>query len=171
MHLCLDVFSNTYFMRENFYVRRRNCSNWQTIFFYLKNSFKPRIWITFTILGCKENGFSGLHSGKLLLRCTSIARFKKFVFYSICPIFIPKKLHLLRGQMEPPLSDFFELALDTRTRANHPFNLFVKSAKVNPYKYSFFVRIVKDWNNLPLHVVEAESLETFKTRLKSFLNL
>ena len=69
------------------------------------------------------------------------------------------------------LSDFFELALDTRTRANHPYKLSVKSAKVNPYKYSFFVRIVKDWNNLPLHVVEAESFKIFKTRLKSFLNL
>ena len=68
-------------------------------------------------------------------------------------------------------SDFFELALDTRTRANHPFKLFVKNAKVNPHKYSFFVRIVKDWNNLPLHVVEAESFNIFKTRLKSFLNL
>ena len=68
-------------------------------------------------------------------------------------------------------SDFFELALDTRTHAIHPFKLFVKSAKVNPYKYSFFVRIVKDWNNLPLHVVEAESFNIFKTRLKSFLNL
>ena len=68
-------------------------------------------------------------------------------------------------------SDFFELALDTRTRANNPFKLFVKSTKVNPYKYSFFVRIVKDWNNLPLHVVEAESFNIFKTRLKSFLNL
>ena len=47
----------------------------------------------------------------------------------------------------------------------------MKSAKVNPYKYSFFVRIVKDWNNLPRHVVEAESFKIFKTRLKSFLNL
>ena len=28
--------------------------------------------------------------------------------------------------------DFFELALDTRTRANHPFKLLVKSAKLNP---------------------------------------
>ena len=66
-------------------------------------------------------------------------------------------------------TQFFELALDTRTRANHPFQLFVKSAKVNPYKYPFFVRIVKDWNNLPLHAVEAESFQIFKT--KSFLNL
>ena len=28
--------------------------------------------------------------------------------------------------------DFIDLALDTGTRANHPFKLFVKSAKVNP---------------------------------------
>ena len=64
-------------------------------------------------------------------------------------------------------SNFFELALDTRTRANHPFKLFVKRAKVNSYKYSSFICIVKDWNNLPLHVVEAESFKIFKTRLKS----
>jgi len=57
-------------------------------------------------------------------------------------------------------SDFFELALDTRTSGYHPFKLFVKNAKVNPYNYSFFVRIVKDWNNLPLHVVEAESFKS-----------
>ena len=70
-------------------------------------------------------------------------------------------------------SDFFKLALDTWTHANHPFKLLVKSTKVNPYKYSFFVCTVKDWNNLhvPLHVVDAESFKIFKTRLKSFLNL
>ena len=34
-------------------------------------------------------------------------------------------------------SYFFELALDTRTRANHPFKLFVKSAKVNPCNVHF----------------------------------
>ena len=40
-------------------------------------------------------------------------------------------------------SNFFELhvALDTRTRANHPFKLFVKRAKVSSYKYSFFICI------------------------------
>ena len=59
-------------------------------------------------------------------------------------------------------SDVFDLALDPRTRANHPFKLFVKSAKVNPYKYSFFVRIVKAWNNLPSHVVQAEAFDILK---------
>ena len=34
-------------------------------------------------------------------------------------------------------SDFFELALVSRTRANHSFKLFVKSAKVNPTNIHF----------------------------------
>jgi len=49
-------------------------------------------------LGCKENGFSGLHLAKLYLRGTNIARFKKFS-YNISAIFIPKKIHLLLGQI------------------------------------------------------------------------
>ena len=46
----------------------------------------------------------------------------------------------------------------------------VKNARVNPYKYSFFIRIVKEWNNLPQYVVEAESFTLIKAGLKSFLN-
>ena len=53
-------------------------------------------------------------------------------------------------------SDFFDLALDNRTRATYSFKLGVKNARVNPHKYSFFIRIVKEWNNLPQYVVEAE---------------
>ena len=68
-------------------------------------------------------------------------------------------------------SDFFELTLDKRTRANHSFKLQVKNARVNPYKYSFFIHIEKEWNNLPQYVVEAESFKLFKARLKSFLNV
>ena len=47
----------------------------------------------------------------------------------------------------------------------------VKTARVYLYKYSFFIRIVKEWNNLPQYVVEAESFKLFKARLKSFLNM
>ena len=69
--------------------------------------------------------------------------------------------------------DFVELALDKMTQSNHSFNykLSVKNARVNSYKYSFFIRIVKEWNNLPQYVVEAESFKLFKTRLKSFFNM
>ena len=47
----------------------------------------------------------------------------------------------------------------------------VENARVNPYNYSFFIRIVKEWNNLPQYVIEAESLKLFKTRFKSFLKI
>ena len=53
----------------------------------------------------------------------------------------------------------------------HSFRLSVKNTRVNPSKYSFFIRIVKEWNNLPKYVVEAESFKVFKARLKSFLNM
>lgn len=41
----------------------------------------------------------------------------------------------------------------------------------NCYKYSFFVRIVKEWNNLPEWVVGAGNLACFKRSLGSFLNI
>ncbi|XP_028407530.1 uncharacterized protein LOC114530144 [Dendronephthya gigantea] len=65
---------------------------------------------------------------------------------------------------------FFELG-SKRTRANHGYKLYVKLAKCNSYKNSFFVRIIDDWNNLPKDVVEAGNLNTFKHRLKLFMNI
>jgi hypothetical protein len=44
-------------------------------------------------------------------------------------------------------------------------------AKVNSYKYSFFVRIIRLWNNLPSSVVESDSISVFKNRLKQHLNI
>ena len=43
-----------------------------------------------------------------------------------------------------------------------------KLAKVNSFKYSFFVRIVKDWNSLPNHLFADEiNVNKFKKGLKS----
>ena len=65
-----------------------------------------------------------------------------------------------------PFSDFFELTKCNRTRANHDYKLYVKIAIVNCYKFSFFVRIVNMWNNLPKDIVHAGSLTLFRNRLK-----
>ena len=48
------------------------------------------------------------------------------------------------------ISSFVEVK--TLDRANHPYKIQTKLAKVNPFKCSFFVRIVKDWNSLPNHL-------------------
>ena len=42
-------------------------------------------------------------------------------------------------------------------------------AKLNSYKYSFFVRAILIWNSLPEYVAEAESLMAFKERLRIHL--
>ena len=64
--------------------------------------------------------------------------------------------------------DFFEFA-SKRTRSNHKYKLQVKSANCNCYKYSFFVKIIREWNDLPANVVEVENLRRFKIALKSYM--
>ena len=44
-----------------------------------------------------------------------------------------------------------------------------KSARLDCYKYSFFIRIVSKWNDLPRDIVEAESLHHFKNKLHHYL--
>ena len=67
--------------------------------------------------------------------------------------------------------DLFEFTKCNSTRANHPYKLYLKPTKCNPYKYYFSIRIVRHWNSLPGSVVEAGSLSGFKSALKRFLNI
>ena len=67
--------------------------------------------------------------------------------------------------------ELFEFAKVHSTRANHSYKLFLKSSKINCFKQSFFIRVVSDWNSLSKVIVEAGTLELFKSRLKSFLKL
>jgi hypothetical protein len=66
--------------------------------------------------------------------------------------------------------DLFEKLKSSHTRANHRYKLYAKMAKVNSYKYSFFVRIIRPWNNLPSSIVDSDSISVFKNRLKQHLN-
>ena len=59
--------------------------------------------------------------------------------------------------------DFFEFTKSTRARANHDYKLYLRRAVCNCYKYSFFIRIVRKWNDLQGYVVHAESLSVFKS--------
>lgn len=67
--------------------------------------------------------------------------------------------------------DFFDIATIRSTRANHQYKLYIKPARLNCYKNSFFIRIVKLWNELPGDIVEADSFQHFKSKLKSYLNI
>ena len=70
-----------------------------------------------------------------------------------------------------PFSDFFELTKCNRTRANHDYQLYEKGAIINCHKYSFIVRIVNAWINLPKYVVHARSLTLFRNRLRIYMNI
>ena len=64
-------------------------------------------------------------------------------------------------------NDYFECCRSKNTGANHPYKIQTKSAKVDSFNSSFFVRIVKDWNRLPNHLSTDEiNVNKFKKRLK-----
>ena len=64
--------------------------------------------------------------------------------------------------------DYFEFALRV-IRSNHSYKLQVKMVTCNCYRYSFFLRIVPEWNKLPCYAVEAGDLGRFNFR-KLLLN-
>ena len=72
---------------------------------------------------------------------------------------------------KPNIDSLFEFTKRNSIRANHPYKLYDKPAKCNPYKYSFFIRIAQDCNSLTGSIVEAGSLSRFKSALKRFLNI
>jgi len=58
------------------------------------------------------------------------------------------------------------VAADNRTRANHRYKFTVTGASSSGLRYSFAVRTVSDWNQLPaVVVVEQETPATFKAQL------
>ena len=53
--------------------------------------------------------------------------------------------------------------------ANYQFK--IRYARTNVLKFSYFFRVAKSWNSLPLYLRKIESLNEFKDLLKSFLHL
>ena len=58
----------------------------------------------------------------------------------------------------------FTIATETRTRG-HKYKLFQRRSRLNIRKNVFSNRVVDTWNNLPSSVVEAPSVNSFKSRL------
>ena len=68
--------------------------------------------------------------------------------------------------------DYFEFCRGKKTRANHPYKIQTKLAKVNSLEYSFFVRIAKDWNSLSKHLFTDEiSANKLKKGLKRWMKI
>jgi len=68
--------------------------------------------------------------------------------------------------------DYFEYCNNNPTRSNNPFKLRMKSARLNAFKHSFFVRIIKEWNNLPQYILGNDiNINKFKYNLKKWMNV
>ena len=45
------------------------------------------------------------------------------------------------------------------TRHQYSLHFATPSVRTNYYKYSFFLRTIRDWNNLPIETIESPSLK------------
>ena len=81
---------------------------------------------------------------------------------------------LLMGLYDLDLS-YYLVSTDSSTckyNLRHTIYQFkIRYARTNVLKLSYFFRIVKSWNSLPLHLRKTESLDDFKDCLKSFLHM
>nr|VZH96736.1 unnamed protein product [Spirometra erinaceieuropaei] len=64
--------------------------------------------------------------------------------------------------------DFFEFATTTNLRG-HPLKLRTQQVRLDVRKFSFSVRVVKPWNELPADVVMSPSIQSFKKNLDIFM--
>ena len=56
----------------------------------------------------------------------------------------------------------------SRTRG-HPFKVVTQFANRKFRRHFFTIRVIKEWNSLPSHIVTCDSLSAFKTKLTSYL--
>ena len=56
---------------------------------------------------------------------------------------------------------------ERHTRNYHPLKFINAGCRTNIYKYSFFPRSVKEWNELPETIIEAANTEAFKLALRA----
>ena len=56
---------------------------------------------------------------------------------------------------------------ERQTRNYHPLKFINAACRTNIYKYSFFPRSVKEWNELPETIIEAADTEAFKLALRA----
>ena len=54
-------------------------------------------------------------------------------------------------------------------RKNDTQDLVPNFSKADGFKYSFFNRVVREWNGLPNHIRESNSIATFKRNVLSFI--
>ena len=78
------------------------------------------------------------------------------------------------GHNRPQFSEGKGFQSCTKTRSNHQYKIQTKLAKLNCYKYSLFVEVIKYWNDLPSNEInchDSPNIRTFKLRSKNHMNI
>ena len=75
---------------------------------------------------------------------------------------------LLKGLTNVDYRNFFQLVINSRTRG-HSYKLVKSRSKLEIRSKFFSQRVINSWNSLSQHVVEAESVNSFKNRLDKVL--
>ena len=76
---------------------------------------------------------------------------------------------VMQGSERIDADSLFERS--TPTTRGHKWKFYKKSVKTDYGKFKFSNRVVTDWNNLPPAVVEATSVNDFKSKLDHYLRL
>ena len=71
---------------------------------------------------------------------------------------------IISQKYDPEVNNFIKLREDSCTRG-HKYKIFKNRSRLDVRKYSFCMRVVESWNQLPSSVVEAETVSVFKRRL------
>ena len=72
---------------------------------------------------------------------------------------------ILTGKESIDSGNFFTLNEGLHNLRGHKYKLYKDRSHLNIRKFFFSQRIVDSWNKLPVHVVEAETVNCFKCRL------
>ena len=73
---------------------------------------------------------------------------------------------MLHSGVDMDHTTFFKVSAESTTRG-HPWKINKPQALTRIRRNTFSVRVVNDWNALPLHVVSASTVNIFKARLDS----
>ena len=74
-----------------------------------------------------------------------------------------KGINNLSGLSIPP----YFLSTQRSTRHHHTHHFIQPSTQTSYYQHSYFPRTIKDWNSLPVSVIESETVDTFTNYLLS----
>ena len=76
---------------------------------------------------------------------------------------------IIQGSERIDADSLFKMS--TQTTRGHKCKFYKKNVKTDYGKLKFSNRVVTDWNNLPPAVVEATSVNDFKSKLDHYLRL